>query len=179
MAAFFGSVKTLSGCRARLAALVTACAAAGLLGGCRDERRPGLERAEISGRIFWLEPALEDAIRVKGLGGRASIPAEGGMLFGFPQAQQMAFVMRDCPIDIDIAFLDDAGRVVARHEMKAEEPRGAGESDIDYENRLKHYPSRFAARFAVELAGGTLRKLGLREQDLVGLDLAGLKGRAK
>ena len=50
---------------------------------------------------------------------------------------------------------------------------------MDYDNRLKHYPSRFAARFAVELAGGTLRKLGLREQDLVGLDLAGLKGRAK
>lgn len=168
--------------RARGAALGLAVLLAGLgvAAGCTEQPpQPGLERVVIKGSRFWLEPALDDPTRIKGLGGRASIAPEGGMVFVFPKPQLLEFVMRDCTIDIDIAFLDDAGRVTAVHEMKAETPRQPGESDISYNNRLKRYSSQFTARFAVEVAAGTLKRLDLKAQDLVVLDTEGLKRRAK
>ena len=140
--------------------------------------RPNTERVVIKGTTFWLDGALDEPTRIKGLGGRESLPDDGGMIFVFPAPVPLEFVMRDCKFDIDIAFIDDAGRVVAMHTMKVE-PRREGESDMDYEMRLKRYPSRFPVRFAVEVMGGTFEKLGLKPQDVIELDAAGLKRRAK
>jgi uncharacterized membrane protein (UPF0127 family) len=133
----------------------------------------------IAGRTFKLEPALDMATRTKGLGGRASLPADGGMLFVFPTSQVLAFVMRDCVMDIDVAFLDPAGRVVALHEMKVEEPRRQGETAEQYENRLKRYSSRFSSQFVIELPAGSLKALGVKAGDLIELDTAALKKRAQ
>jgi len=96
----------------------------------------------------------------------------------------MEFLMRDCLADIDIAFLDDGGRVLAMHAMKAEPPRTADEPvreypNDPYENRLKRYSSRFPCRVAVEFAGGTLARLGVKEGDKVTIDLAPLKARVR
>lgn len=146
---------------------------------CEDNKaRPGLERIVMKGSTFWVEAVVDDEHRIKGLGGRDSIPEDGGMIFVFPRVNSLEFVMRDCKFDIDIAFLDDSGRVVAMHTMKME-PRNPGESDSDYENRLKRYPSRFACRFAVEVRAGTLDRIGLRPGDMVELDAEGLKKRAR
>jgi len=93
----------------------------------------------------------------------------------FPSASLIQFVMRDCLVPIDIAFLDAAGRVVAMHEMTPEEPRREGESELAYERRLKTYPSRFPAQFAVETAGGRLREVGLEVGQRVEFDLERLK----
>jgi hypothetical protein len=152
--------------------------AAGWMCACGEAARPGFERVVIKESTFWLEAVTEDATRIKGLGGRESIPEDGGMLFVFPFSDPLAFVMRDCTFEIDIAFLDDAGRVVAMHTMKVE-PRNPGESDSGYEARLTRYPSRFPARFAVEVRGGTLERLGLQPGDLIALDVEGLKKRAR
>ena len=137
------------------------------------------ERVEIKGRVFHLELALDEPTRMKGLGGRTSIDEDGGMLFVFPDVRRLGFVMRDCPMPIDIAFLDGAGRVVAIHEMQPEAPRREHESDFDYETRLKRYDSRFPAQFAVEVRGGTLRALGLETGDLIRFDAQGLKRRTR
>jgi len=156
--------------------------AALVLGACDEappEGRESHERVVIEGRTFWLEPALDEASRIRGLSGRRSVPDDGGMLFVFPEARTRYFVMRDCLIDIDIAFLDPTGRVVATHKMTVEEAQREGESDRQYENRLKRYPSRFAAQFAIELAGGKLEELGLEVGEKVEMDIAGLKARAK
>ena len=128
---------------------------------------------------FELELAPDDATRYLGLGGRESVARNGGMLFVFPNATLRAFVMRDCPIPIDAAFLDGAGRVVAIHEMVPEPPQGEGESDFAYENRLRQYSSRFASQFVVETAGGRMREIGLQVGDLVAFDTEGLKKRAR
>lgn len=165
-----------------LLALAAACLSLLVLPGC-DEDLPKDPKAPIpvviAGRTFKLEPALDMATRTKGLGGRASLPADGGMLFVFPTPQVLAFVMRDCVMDIDVAFLDPAGRIVAMHEMKVEEPRREGESAEQYENRLKRYPSRFSSQFVIELAAGTLKSLGVKTGDLIELDTAALKMRAQ
>ncbi len=133
----------------------------------------------IKGERFVMELALTDATRLRGLSGREAIDPKGGMLFVFPYAGRHEFVMRDCPAPIDIAFLDAAGRVVAFHEMVPEEPRREDESQFDYEMRLKRYPSRFPAHFAVETAGGRLSSLGVKEGDRFEFDTEALKRRAQ
>lgn len=150
-----------------------------VLASCDDKTDASVETVRIGGRAFHLELALDNATRMKGLGGREHIEKDGGMLFAFRSAQPLNFVMRDCPIPIDILFLDGSGRVVATYTMLPEEPRRQGESESQYEGRLKRYESRFASQFVVELAGHTLDGLKVKEGDKVEFDLEGVKKRAR
>lgn len=118
-------------------------------------------RVFLSGIAFDLELAADPARRERGLSGRDAIDARGGMLFVFPDDAPRTFWMRDCKIDIDVAFLDRSGRVVAAHRMRAEPPRQPHESEAQYQLRLRRYPSLAPARFAVELRAGMLTQLGL------------------
>jgi len=118
-------------------------------------------RVFLSGVAFDLELAADPASRERGLSGRDAIDARGGMLFVFPDDAPRAFWMRDCKVDMDVAFLDRTGRVVAVHRMRAEPPRQPHESADQYLLRLRRYPSLGPARFAVELRAGTLAQLGL------------------
>jgi hypothetical protein len=159
--------------------IVAVCAAAN--GGCRDAgSSKGFELVKIGGESFRLELVADDASRMKGLGGRAGLPADGGMLFVFPAelAVVQHFVMRDCSFDIDIIYLDGRGFVTATHEMKVEQPRMPGEPEADYENRLKRYSSVLPAQFAIELNGGSVRRLGVRVNDKIEVDLERLKRQA-
>lgn len=164
---------------------LTVLALVGMLGSsCAESRSPAAEgrevvRVELGGKTFKLELALDDPTRVRGLSHREHIPEDGGMLFVFPDPMPLSFVMRHCVVPIDIAFLDPAGRVLAVHSMKVEEPKREGETDWEYEARLTRYESRFPAQFALETAGGRLSAVGLKPGDLVRIDAAGLKRRAR
>ena len=168
------------------------------LHGCDSQATPaalpvngGTTNVTIKGKVFKLDVAADDAVRYKGLGGRTSIADDGGMIFTFPRAawRVMGFVMRDCPIDIDILYLDGSGRVLSTYEMKAEPPRDPdpakgegkpGEQNVGpYEARLKQYSSRFPCTFAVELKAGSIQKLGVKEGDKLTFDVDGLKQVAK
>ena len=61
-------------------------------------------KVTIKDKEFKLELALDDEKRFKGLSDRKEIPKDGGMLFVFKRAEEREFVMRDCPIPIDIIF---------------------------------------------------------------------------
>jgi len=148
--------------------------------GCEEPPLPeGFERVTIDNRTFDLEIAANDAVRFKGLSGRTEIKDNGGMLFVFADARRLNFVMRDCPIPIDIIFLDGNGRVVAKHKMLPEAPRRPTETDEGYNQRLKMYPSGYGAQFAIELKANTLDQLKIKEGDQIKLDLAKLKALAK
>jgi len=164
------------------------------LRGCDDTANANVQSVKIGGHWFHLEVAVDDSVRMKGLGQRTHIEDDGGMLFvfndQFPRQypQGTAFVMRDCPIDIDIIYLDAGARITAMYHMTAEPPRGpdegkAGEFDNrKYEDRLKKYPSRFAIQGAIELKGGTLDgplKGKLKPGDKIDLPMDALKKRAK
>ncbi|MFT5424399.1 MAG: uncharacterized membrane protein (UPF0127 family) [Phycisphaerales bacterium] len=130
----------------------------------------------ISGSVFNLDLAIDEATRNKGLGDRTSIAPTGGMLFSFKTSDKREFVMRDCVIPIDIIFLDGTGRVTNKHKMTVEPPRGEGEGiSGDYQNRayslrLKRYSSRYSAKYAIELAGNTLDTLKIEIGDQIELD---------
>jgi hypothetical protein len=126
--------------------------------------------AVIGGERFELEVAADPLTQYRGLGGRAHVDPRGGMLFVYPTPRPLAFVMRDCVVPIDVAFLDAEGRVINAHEMTPEAPRRAGESAAAYEARLRLYPSALPARYAVEVAGGRLRALGVRGGDRIELE---------
>ncbi len=160
--------------------LVALFVCAGFVGGCTEEQAGDATiRVTIKGKAFNLEPALDNATRVVGLGGRESLAEDGGMIFVFKRAFRQSFYMKDCLIDIDIAYLDDAGRVTAVYTMLEEELQRDGESEIDYVLRLKRYPSRYPSSIAIEVRAGTFADLGLVEGDLIDLDIAGLKARAE
>lgn len=159
----------------------------GGLPGCDEQTQRDVERVSIGGKTFFLEVSDTNAERLRGLSERTEIAPDGGMLFVFPdnQVAVQRFVMRDCPIDIDIIYLDPNGRVVATHQMKAEAPRGEGEGEAGstnntaYEARLKRYSSRFPSQFVIELKGGTLPSLDIEEGQEIKLDLKRLKDQAK
>ena len=119
----------------------------------------------IAGRIFRLEFARGAGAQHRGLGGRAHIEPYAGMLFAYSSERPLAMVMRDCPIPIDVAFLNAKGRVVALHAMTPEPPRGERETPRRYEERRPAYLSGEPAQFAVEVAGGRLAQLGVRIGD--------------
>jgi len=162
-----------------LSLLVLGAGAAAMPAGCDEQTDDSLERVRVGDETFFLELALDDPTRIKGLGGRDYVDPNGGMLFVFPRPAVLQFVMRDCPIPLDVAFLDPAGRVLAIHEMQPEPPQREGETDAEYESRLKQYGSRFQAQFAIETAGGRLAEVGLGQGDVVDLDLERLKRLAR
>jgi len=141
----------------------------------------------LDGKKFTLELALDPQTRFKGLSGRSEIKPDGGMLFAFPKPLKLDFVMRDCPVPIDIIFVDGSGRITAMHKMTPEKERADDEKAIDprtglnakYEARLKKYPSKFDAQFVIELKGNTLDSLKLKEAQKIELDWGSLKKQAK
>lgn len=142
---------------------------------CDQPVPDGRVRVVIKGEDFNLEPAVTPPKQAKGLGQRDSLEPDGGMIFFFPVPRRREFVMRDCIIPIDIAYTDDAGRVLALYAMEVEPPRAEDESQRDYELRLKRYPSRAPVRVAIEVAGGTWARLGLAEGDRIAFDIDELK----
>jgi uncharacterized membrane protein (UPF0127 family) len=133
------------------------------------------ESVRIGGRTFRLELAADRKSRLRGLMGRERVDENGGMLFIFKYGRARAFWMADCLIDLDLIFLDRQGRIIALHEMKAEPPQQPGETRAAYARRLRRYPSRSVAWFAIELKAGSIQRLALKPGTQVELDARRLK----
>ena len=122
-----------------------------------------------------IELAVTAREHERGLMDRDALPPGGGMLFVYPGENFLYFWMKNCRMDIDVAFLDTDGRVVGLQHMPREAPRRPGESLDDYERRLPFYASERPARYALELAGGQLEKLRLRKGDRIELRIRELE----
>lgn len=160
-----------------------------------EESIPKDLKVKLSGKPYVLELALTDEVRFRGLSDRSDIASGTGMLFVFPDSKVTVqrFVMRDCPNPIDIIYLDRAQRVTAMYTMSPEPPRSEAEkvntvfpggpewqkTNEAYERRLKPYPSRYPSQYVIELKGGSLKDLTLKEGDKVELPADDLKKWAK
>jgi uncharacterized membrane protein (UPF0127 family) len=136
------------------------------LGLASCDGNPGAAPASIEvkagGKAFRCRLALDEGSREKGLSGVASLAADEGMLFVFPDTAERSFWMVDCLMDLDIAFMDAQGFVTAVHTMPKEPLQAQGEETSAYHARLARYPSGGRAQYALEVAPGTLSQLGVR-----------------
>lgn len=104
-----------------------------------------------------LEVADTPSAISQGLMGRdaASLPGNRGMLFVWGNADFRSFWMKNCVMDIDVAFLDADRRVISIKTMK-KEPVGR----MDHE--LERYESMGRAKYAVEMRGGWFAEQGIK-----------------
>ena len=127
---------------------------------------------EITARPLTAELALTHDDRFRGLSGRAELADDRGMLFVFPDLGPRQFVMRECLIPIDIAFIDGGGRVLNTHQMTLEPPDTP-------EAQLTRYASAGHAMMALELNAGGLERYGLKPGVELALPLLELKRQAR
>lgn len=74
----------------------------------------------VGGIEIQVEIADDDAERSKGLMFRESLPENDGMLFVYESSRPLGFWMRNTLIPLDIAYIDEQGRIVDIQQM---EPR--------------------------------------------------------
>ena len=134
---------------------------------------------DIKGESYEFELALDIQARTNGLMHREPLPDGEGMFFIFPNSDERSFWMKNCLFDIDIVFLDSRGTVLSAHTMKAEPPKEFDESEFEYEQRLNHYWSYGPAQFVMEFNAGTNKKLNIKVNDRISLDLNYLKSLAR
>ncbi|MEO8100899.1 MAG: DUF192 domain-containing protein [Betaproteobacteria bacterium] len=70
------------------------------------------------GQTIYAEVAATDETRQKGLMHREKLPGNTGMLFVFPDIAYHAMWMRNTPLPLAVAFMDQTGKIVSIHEMQ-------------------------------------------------------------
>ena len=113
----------------------------------------GRTRLTVGGETFDVELAVTAEQRRHGLMFRDQLGEREGMLFVFPEEQQVSFWMRDTPLALSIAFIDARGVIVHMADMAP-----YSEAPV---------PSRFPVRYALEVNRGAFERAGIEIGDLV------------
>ncbi len=77
-----------------------------------------------------------------------------GMIFVFTAAQELRFWMRNTLVPLDIAYVDEAGKILSTYTMKALD------EDTDYSSKGR-------AKYAIEVKAGLFKKLKIMAGDMV------------
>jgi len=121
----------------------------------RSAPLPTLEIVSKTGvHTFEVELATTEAEREKGLMFRKQLPEGHGMLFDFPQDQEVAFWMQNTYIPLDMIFIQGDGRILR-----------IAENTTPLSTKL--IPSNGPVRAVLEVIGGTAEKLGIAPGDKV------------
>ncbi len=113
---------------------------------------------EFGGVSLRIEYVTTDAARMRGLGGRESIPRDYGMLFVFPKAETYGFWMKDTLVPLDIFWLDTKGQVISI----AENVATSSYPNVFYPSAPAYYVLETVAGFAREHGIATSTKLVLK-----------------
>ena len=141
------------------------------LPGCSSDKavklqnRPGKHLVEIQGQKVWCLVADDASSRARGLMYRKNMPEDEGMLFLFPAAISQGFWMKNCMMDLDIAYIDDDGIIVDVLTMKAPEPGAV---------LYPRYRSSQPVRYVLETNAGWFEKHGI----IAGESVQGFRGPA-
>ena len=99
---------------------------------------------------FTVEIADDTSERATGLMFREKMPAGSGMLFVYPGTQPVSFWMKNTLIPLDMAFIDETGRVAGVH-------ANAVPGD------LTAIPGPGPVRMVLEINGGLAARIGIAE----------------
>ncbi len=72
----------------------------------------------VGGKALTAEKALTDVQEHTGMMFRTSNPPDHGMIFVYPEPQQVAFWMMNCPLPLDAAYLDANGTILELHDLE-------------------------------------------------------------
>ncbi len=108
---------------------------------------------EIKGHRFLVEVAKTPKQRERGLMYRKHLDSNRGMLFVFDRDERLTFWMKNTYIPLSIAFLSEDGKILQIENMKP-----LSEKIIE---------SRHYARYALELAQGSFKRVGAKVGDYV------------
>jgi len=132
-----------------------------LSAGCSEEKKARLpirnSTVTIGEHTWKVALALTEDEKYEGLSGRSNLAPDEGMLFVYQEPDIRRFCMRDCEHPLDIIFIGFDMRVINTCEMTVE-PDRAG--DV-------LYASSKPSMWALEVAGGTVKKLGISPGDKV------------
>lgn len=120
----------------RLSALALAAVLSSACAAENDVQQP----LRIGPHTFQVEVAASPQQREHGLMGRTRLPENGGMLFVFDDTGRHCFWMRNTPLPLSIAFIDEAGRI-------------ANIADMQPHTDTLHCPAT-AIRYALEVSQG-------------------------
>lgn len=142
--------------RVRVAAAVLVAILA-MRGPVRSAAAPAWATAVVpSGHEYALEVAADEASRQRGYMFRDRVGPREGMLFVFDASGRHGFWMKNCRVELDIVWLDEALRVI--HMEHALKPCSEG-------RRCPVWEPLRPARYVLEFAAGTAREEGLRLGD--------------
>lgn len=105
------------------------------------------------------ELALTDGARSLGLMHREHLAEDAGMLFYYPDSQRRSFWMFNTLIPLDIAYLDESGKIM---QILTMEPCFS-----DNPGHCRAYPSDHRARAALEVNAGVFDAHGVSQGDYV------------
>ena len=111
--------------------------------------RPTGTRFTSGGQTYYLEKAMTQAAREKGLGGRSSLAENRGMLFVFDTQVVQCFWMKDMQFPLDIIWLDSQKKVT--YEVANLSPATYPQS----------YCGDNSTRYVVELRAGEAKRTGI------------------
>jgi uncharacterized membrane protein (UPF0127 family) len=104
--------------------------------------------------LITAELAADDPMRTRGLMFRESLAANHGMFFIFDGKATRCMWMRNVPIPLSVAFLEDDGRIVNIAEMRPQ-------SDDSH-------CSNAPVRYALEMSKGWFSQRGLKPGAMIG-----------
>ncbi|MFQ5653773.1 MAG: DUF192 domain-containing protein [Planctomycetota bacterium] len=107
----------------------------------------GLHLLKVGEHDLWVEIASTPEARDVGMMHREELEDDHGMLFIFPTATRQGFWMKNCLIPLDIAYVDDDGKIIEILTMEAE-PQHKLPSEYP------RYPSSGPVRYAIETSAG-------------------------
>jgi len=113
---------------------------------------------------FLAEVAATDQEKAKGLMYRQSLAKDRCMLFVYGEDGYHSIWMKNCLIALDVAWIDSEGRVTetVEHVPPCSPMRG---------DDCPTYGGTVPARYFVEFAAGTFKRLGLKKGERLGWDL--------
>ncbi|MCZ6842325.1 MAG: DUF192 domain-containing protein [SAR324 cluster bacterium] len=118
----------------------------------------GRARVELGGQTFVVDLAASSAAQSLGLGGRAHLGPQDGMLFVYFDKERRSFWMKGMVIPIDIIWLDDNRIIHIEHGV----PPPAPGTPLQ---KLPTYAAPDPANGVLEIAAGRAAQLGVRVGD--------------